>query len=68
MPNYDYLCVECEREIEISHSIKEDAREHEKHIKRGGNGESCDGKLKRLISNTSFRFGAGGAPTPRFHG
>lgn len=64
MPNYVYECTECKRELEISHSIKEDARERQKHIKKGGNGEPCDGKLKRLISTVNHTW-KGGAPTPK---
>lgn len=65
MPNYDYECTECGREIEISHSIKEDEREHAKHIKKGGNFQACDGKLKRNISSGIGHTWAGGAPTPK---
>ena len=65
MPTYDYECLECKRVLEITHSINDPSIEHQKHIKRGGIGESCDGRLRRLISTrTSFRF-KGGAPTPK---
>jgi predicted nucleic acid-binding Zn ribbon protein len=68
MPYYDYKCNECEEELEIQHSIKDDAIEHRTHIKRGGYGEKCHGKLTRLISkSTGFTF-TGGSPTPKFHG
>ena len=67
MPVYDYQCTECERELEITHGIKDDAVEHQKHIKRGGNGEPCDGKLKRLISGSTFHL-KGSGWTPNFHG
>lgn len=63
MPQYVYECTECKRELEINHSIKEDARERQMHIKRGGNGEACNGKLKRLIVGVSVHFrGSGWTP------
>jgi len=66
MPNYEYICTECGRELEINHSIKDDAWTHSKHIKRGGNGEPCNGKLERLISKVSHVW-KGGAPTPKHY-
>jgi predicted nucleic acid-binding Zn ribbon protein len=66
MPRYEYKCSECERELEIEHSIKDDAVEHQKHIRFGGQGEPCNGKLNRLISAVSHTW-KGGAPTPKFH-
>lgn len=64
MPNYTYQCTKCEQELEINHSIKDNAIEYQIHI--NPNGDSCNGKLKRLISNTSFRF-KNGAPTPKHY-
>jgi predicted nucleic acid-binding Zn ribbon protein len=65
MPNYDYECTECGREIEISHPITEAEREHEKHIKKGGNGEPCEGKLKRNISKGGTFALSGSGWTPK---
>ena len=50
MPQYLYQCKECKRELDIEHGIKEDARKYQRHIKRGGHGEACDGELERLIA------------------
>jgi len=68
MPYYDYKCEECESEIEIQHSIKDDAVEHQPHVTPGVEAQPCDGKLTRLISkSTGFNF-EGGSPTPNYHG
>lgn len=68
MPYYDYKCEECETEIEIQHSIKEPAREHQSHYTNPDDDCPCDGKLTRLISKgTGFAF-SGGSPTPNYHG
>ena len=75
MPRYDYECTACGRVIEIEHSIKDDAVEHQSHpdgsppIPKGYVGIQklvCDGKLKRLISKCMFNF-KGGAPTPKHY-
>lgn len=66
MPVYDYQCIECERELEIQHSIHDDAIKFQRHIKRGGNGEPCDGELKRLLSPVHHTW-KGGAPTPKHY-
>lgn len=54
MPKYVYQCTKCKQEIEIEHSIKEDAKTHQKHLKSGKTNVYCNGKLKRLISCNSF--------------
>ena len=66
MPTYDYRCLACGRELEITHSIKDDAVKHKRHIKRGGSGEPCDGELVRLVSIVSHVW-KGGAPTPKHY-
>lgn len=59
MPRYEYKCLTCGKELEIEHSIKEDARKQHLH------GENCDGPLKRLIAgNVSFVW-KNGAPTSK---
>jgi len=67
VPRYDYICKECARELEIEHGIKEDALKHQRHIKRGGRGEPCDGELERLISPSTFLL-RGAGWTPKFGG
>lgn len=63
MPNYDYECTSCGLEIEITHSIKDDAKEHHPHLDTFD--QDCNGKLKRLIpKKTGFTF-AGGSPTAK---
>ncbi len=59
MPVYLYNCLTCGEEIEIEHSIKEDAKERYPH------GEDCDGPLKRLIAGSVSTVWKGGAPTPK---
>lgn len=63
MPTYEYMCTECCQEIDIDHSIKEEAREHHPHLDPFR--RDCDGKLKQLIPrSTGFSF-KGGVPTPK---
>jgi predicted nucleic acid-binding Zn ribbon protein len=70
MPSYTYKCEECTRELEITHSIHDDAVEYDKHILRGTKGYPvtvCNGRLKRLITGAPAISWKGGSPTPKFH-
>jgi len=59
MPVYLYKCESCGDELEIQHSIKDDAVDRYTHR------DGCDGPLKRLIAGgTSFTW-PGGAPTSK---
>jgi len=51
MPIYEYKCLECEEEFEVMQKISEDPLVECK---------SCGGKLKKLITNTSFVLKGGG--------
>lgn len=62
MPLYDYQCKACGREFEITHSIKEDAREEIDHMNRQG--LKCHGKLKPLLSPVTATW-KDGAPTSK---
>ena len=67
MPRFDYECTECGQVIEIEHSIKDDAVEHQPHPAAAPLSRmQCNGKLKRLVGRPMFNF-KGGAPTPKFH-
>ncbi len=63
-PLYDYECKKCGRELEISHSIHEDARKKEDHT--DPKGLVCRGKLKRLLSVALVTW-KGGKPTPKHY-
>lgn len=67
MPIYDYECTECGRELAIQHSIRDNAHASEKHIKRGGKGEPCDGKLKRNIGKGGSFVLTGSGWTPKHY-
>jgi predicted nucleic acid-binding Zn ribbon protein len=67
MPIYPYVCLECNRELEITQKITDDKLTHQMHIKRGGRGEACHGELKRLIGGGTLVTWKGGAPTPKHH-
>ena len=41
MPNYDYYCFKCKKDIEIFHSISDDSKRY---------CPDCNSELKRLIS------------------
>ena len=59
MPIYEYECEKCEKRMEILQSIKEDTVEvcpKEKCPKK----QHGKGKLKKLISKTSFSLKGGG--------
>lgn len=45
MPIYQYICSKCEKEIELFQKISDPPAEKCKE---------CGGRLKKLISNTSF--------------
>lgn len=59
MAVYLYQCLACNKEFEIEHSIKEDARERHPHEK------DCDGPLKRLIAGGVSAVWKDGVPTPK---
>jgi len=64
MPVYVYECKTCGEELEIEHSIKEDALKSHPH-RDDYLDRDCNGPLKRLIAGgTSFTW-PGGAPTPK---
>ena len=65
MPTYEYECTECGAEMEIEHSIKDDAVECQPHYVPD-EWTICNGKLKRLISGCMFNF-KGGPPTPKVY-
>lgn len=61
MAKYIYQCKKCKKELEIEHSIKDDAITHQKHNPPGNDRIVCNGKLKRLIAGgVSFRLRGGG--------
>ncbi len=57
VPHYDYLCTTCGRELDIQHSIYDDARETEEHMNREG--KKCHGTLKRLLSAATVTWKSG---------
>lgn len=65
MPSYDYECLKCGKEIEVTQRITEDA--FDEIIHQNPEGKSCNGKVKRLISkSTAFKW-KGSPPTPKFY-
>lgn len=57
MPTYEYLCLKCREQFEVEQKISDDPlKRHEEAMENN----ECDGRLKKLISRTSFHLKGSG--------